>query len=99
MNTRILGFNASIEVSRAGEHGKGFQVVAEEVRNLAESGKQSADLIEQAIQKVADQSQHMSQQVTQTKGVVEQCLSDLDEFSNILNAIKAVRENDQENTK
>lgn len=99
MNTRILGFNASIEASRAGEHGKGFQVVAEEVRNLAESSKQSADLIEQAMQKVADRSQHMSQQVTQTKGVVEQCLSDLDEFSNILNAIKAVRVNDQENTK
>lgn len=50
MNTRILGFNASIEASRAKESGKGFGVIAQEVRSLADTSKQSADKIEEKMQ-------------------------------------------------
>lgn len=88
MNTKILGFNASIEASRAKESGKGFGVIAQEVRSLAETSKTSADRIDKAMQKIGVHSKDMTQQVSQTKEVVEECLSNLESFSAMLDEIK-----------
>lgn len=61
--TNLLALNAAIEAARAGEQGRGFAVVADEVRNLATRAQDAANKIEQSIESVSAEAETAVQSV------------------------------------
>ncbi|EMN6208609.1 chemotaxis protein [Vibrio vulnificus] len=68
--TNLLALNAAIEAARAGEHGRGFAVVADEVRSLANTATESADSISFEMKSIMD----ISAQVMEKQREVEQVI-------------------------
>ncbi|TLD80047.1 methyl-accepting chemotaxis protein [Helicobacter sp. MIT 11-5569] len=64
--TNLLALNAAIEAARAGEHGRGFAVVADEVRNLAERTQKSLNEIDMTINAIAQSIGDISTKITQS---------------------------------
>lgn len=61
--TNLLALNAAIEAARAGEHGKGFGVVSNEIRKLAETSQQSTEEIEQILESIRTKTAQAAEQV------------------------------------
>ena len=70
--TNLLALNAAIEAARAGEHGRGFAVVADEVRKLAERTQKSLVEINSTISVIVQSIMDSSDQMTSNSKKVEE---------------------------
>ncbi|WP_295013907.1 methyl-accepting chemotaxis protein [Sulfuricurvum sp.] len=79
--TNLLALNAAIEAARAGEHGRGFAVVADEVRKLAERTQKATKEIEIVIQSMQQDTNEIESATEELSGIVSSTKGEVSELS------------------
>ena len=82
--TNLLALNAAIEAARAGEHGRGFAVVADEVRKLAERTQKATQEISITISTLQQETQDIQSNSEDMSTIAQDASHTIDEFANTL---------------
>lgn len=86
--TNLLALNAAIEAARAGEHGRGFAVVADEVRNLAGNTANAANQIRSLVEKLSQATHTTASLMNNQQKAASQTTQAVQQVSEVFNGIK-----------
>jgi methyl-accepting chemotaxis protein len=86
--TNLLALNAAIEAARAGEHGRGFAVVADEVRKLAEKSQKSATEIKGVISSIEQSISEVTSDTEETKDIFNELREKSEQLEDNFNSIE-----------
>ena len=87
--TNLLALNAAVEAARAGEHGKGFAVVADEVRNLAQRSAEAARDTNRLISESVERAREGSQVSDSAAQILRQVVDNVSQVADLINGISA----------